>query len=107
MLASVKDSRDALTNASSARSAGTLFCACAIDAASKRTSTPARRAIIDIERPPRGHDSPSEHPCEAVSDHTAGRVRLQSRVMVFRTAGLWPPHDHEAGGAPPVRQTIT
>src|SRR5580704_7770604 len=78
MLASLKDSREALTNASSASSAGTLFCACAIDAASNRTSAPARRAIIDIERPPCGHDSPSEHPCEAVSDHTAGRVRLQS-----------------------------
>src|SRR3979490_3063005 len=107
MLASLKDSRDALTNASSASSAGTLFCACAIDAASKRTSTPARRAIIDIERPPRGHDSPSEHPCEAVSDHTAGRVRLQSRVMVFRTAGLSPPQAHHAGGRPARPTTLT
>src|SRR4030088_1279137 len=100
MLASLKDSRDALTNASSASSAGTLFCACAIDAASKRTSTPARRAIIDIERPPRGDDSPSEHPGEAVSDHTAGRVRLQSRAMVFRPPCLRPRHDHESGGTP-------
>src|ERR1700730_10030463 len=105
MLASLKDSREALTNASSASSAGTLFCACAIDAASNRTSAPARRVIMDIERPPRPHDNPPAHSCEAVSDHTAGRVRFQSRVMVFRTAGLRTAHDHEAGGTPAVRKT--
>ena len=35
------------------------------------------------------------------------RIALAEAFMVFRTAGLWPAHDHDADQRPAIRKSLT
>src|SRR5580704_53468 len=65
---------------------------------------PARWLPGTLKKPPRRSCLLPLTTVTRSESRLAGGAPLQWRVMVFRTAGLWPAHDHEEGGTPAVQE---